>query len=179
MRRAGTLYIILELVTILSNIVIGITILTFLYQGVEVHNSYLGSIVLAIGATELVGFISLKDLVKLKNIPLAVSAVLEIVLGFLFLFLKIELETLCIVWGICNIALLIVKIVNAGFNLLRQPFLNIVMVILCIIEIIFSIFIIVRTTRSLNAHLTFLGIAILIEAVILVIEFTIHRYQKI
>ena len=64
----------LELVTIFSFIVIGVTILTFMYYDVEMSRSYLGSLVLAIGVTELVSFLSLRDLAKLRNIPNAVAA---------------------------------------------------------------------------------------------------------
>lgn len=178
MRRTGNIQIILELVTIFSNIVIGITILTFMYQGVEANKSYIGSIVLALGATELVGFISMTDLVKLRNIPNAVVGAAEIILGFLLLFLDIDLSTTCIVWGICNIVFLVAKVVDAGCNLIRQPFLNIFVIILCIAETVFSIFLIAKTTDSLNYHLIFVGISVLVLAVLLVVEFVIHRYQK-
>ena len=178
MRNTGRLRRVFEIVTIISNIVIGVTMLTFLYQGVEASKSYIGSIILAIGATELVGFIALKDLVKLKNIPNAVVAVASMILGGLLLFLDIELPTVCIVCGICAIVFQIAKIVDAAFNIIRQPFLNIFVVILCIIEIIFAIFLIVRTTNSLNYHLTFIGISVLVQAVLLVVEFLIHISQK-
>ena len=178
MRKAGLLHILLEVITILSNIVIGVTILTFLYQGVEINKSYIGSIIMAIGVTELVEFLSMKDLVKLRNIPNAVVAVASIVLGLLFMFLNIDLPTTCVVWGICSIAFQVVKIADAGLNLIRQPFLNIFIIILCIIETIFSIFLIIKTTNSVANHLTYVGISLLVEAFLLVIEFIIHRYQK-
>ena len=68
MRKSGTLYIILEIVTILSNIIIGVSILTLIaYQAqehLELNKSFIGSIVLAIGVTEMVEFLSLKMLGK-------------------------------------------------------------------------------------------------------------------
>ena len=70
MRKTGRLLILLEIVTILSYIIIGVTVLTFLNQGVEPHKSYIGSIVLAVGVTEVVEFLAMRDLVKLKNIQI-------------------------------------------------------------------------------------------------------------
>ena len=52
MRKSGTLYIILEIVTILSNIIIGVSILTLIaYQAqehLELNKSFIGSIILAL-----------------------------------------------------------------------------------------------------------------------------------
>ena len=178
MRKSGTLHIILEIVTILSNIIIGVTILTFLnYKEIDLNKSFIGSIVLAIGATEMVEFLSLKMLGKLRNIPNAIVAGLSMVLGVLIMTIDMELTTTCIVWGICSIAFQAVKIVNAGYNILKQPFLNSVIVILCVTEAIFSIFLIARTVEALEHHLVFIGISLLVEAFILIVEFIIHRYQ--
>lgn len=179
MRKTGRLLILLEIVTILSYIIIGVTVLTFLNQGVEPHKSYIGSIVLAVGVTEVVEFLAMRDLVKLKNIPFVVGAVLTVALGIVIMTLHVDLTTACIVWGIGSIALQIIKMVNAGFNLLRQPFLNSFVFILGIGEIIFSIFLIARTIESLPWHLMYYGIALLVKAFLLIIEFMIHRYQKL
>lgn len=182
MRKSGTLHIILEIVTILSNIIIGVTILTFIaYQhqeGLDLNKSFIGSIVLAIGATEMVEFLSLKTLAKLRNIPNAVVALLSMILGILLMALDMELATACVVWGICSIAFQVVKIVNAGINILKQPFLNVVIIILCVTEAIFAIFLIANTVEALDHHFIFIGISLLIEAFILLVEFLIHRYQK-
>ena len=181
LRKQNRLHIALELVTIFSFIVIGVTILTFMYYDVELSKSYLGSLVLAIGVTELISFLSLKDLVKLRNIPNGITAVLQMILGVILMVIDIDLPTACIVWGICNIVFLVAKVIDAGLNLIHQPFLNIIVIILCIIETIFSIFLIANSTniQVLNHHIVFIGVALLIRAVILVVEFVIHRYQKL
>lgn len=178
MRKTETLHIILELVTILSNIVIGVTILTFLWQKVEASKSYIGSIILAIGTTELVEFFSLSDLAKRRDIPNAIVAIASMIFGFTLLFLRIDLKMTCILWGAFSIAFQVAKIFNAGYNLLKQPFLNSVIIILCIIELILSVFLIVKTVDSLHTHLMFVGISLLVESFLLIVEFVIHRYQK-
>ena len=178
MRKSGTLHIILEIVTILSNIIIGVTILTFLsYPDIELNKSFIGSIVLAIGATEMVEFLSLKMLGKLRNIPNAIVAGLSMVLGVLIMAIDMELATTCVIWGICSIDFQVVKIANAGYNILKQPFLNIVIIILCVTEAIFSVFLITKNVEALDHHFIFIGISLLVEAFILIIEFIIHRYQ--
>ena len=99
LRKQNRLHIALELVTIFSFIVIGVTILTFMYYDVEMSKSYLGSLVLAIGVTELVSFLSLRDLAKLRNIPNAVTALLQMILGVILMVIDLELPTVCVVWG--------------------------------------------------------------------------------
>ena len=181
LRKQNRLHIALELVTIFSFIVIGVTMLTFMYYDVELSKSYLGSLVLAIGVTELVSFLSMKDLVKLRNIPNGITAVLQRALGIVLMVIDVDLPTTCIIWCICNIVFLVAKVIDAGFNLIHQPFLNIIVIILCIIETIFSIFLLANSTdiQALNHHIVYIGVALLIKAVILVIEFLIHRYQKL
>ena len=185
MRKSGTLHIILEIVTILSNIIIGVTILTFIayqYQeGLELNKSFVGSIVLAIGVTEMVEFLSLKTLGKLRNIPNAIVAGLSMILGVLIMTIDMELSTTCIVWCICNLVFLVAKVVDAGLNILHQPFLNIIVIILCIIEAIFTIFLLANSAnvKVLTNFINYIGIALCIKAVILIIEFVIHRYQKL
>ena len=181
LRKQNRLHIALELVTIFSFIVIGVTMLTFMYYDVELSKSYIGSLVLAIGVTELVSFLSMKDLVKLRNIPNGITAILQMALGIVLMVIDADLPTACIIWCTCNIVFLVAKVIDAGFNLIHQPFLNIIVIILCIIETIFAIFLLANSTdiQALNHHIVFIGVALLIKAVILVIEFLIHRYQKL
>ena len=183
MRKSGTLHIILEIVTILSNIIIGVSVLTFIaYQhqeSLDLNKSFIGSVVLAIGVTEMVEFLSLKTLAKLRNIPNAVVAALSMIAGIVIMAVEMELATACIVWAICAIVFQVIKIANAGINVLKQPFLNIVIIILCVTEIIFCIFLLAKTVEALDHHFIFIGISLLVEAFILIVEFMIHRYQKL
>ena len=180
MKKTNTLHIILEVVTFLSFIFIGVTILTFLaYPDVDSHNkSFIGSIVFAMGTTELVQYLSLNYLGRRRNILYCIAAGVAMILGIVFMALRVELNTICIIWAIGAIAIEIVKIVNAGFNLMKQPFFNTVAIILSIVGIIYCIFLMINKSSSLIAFFTFIGIALLIKAFVLIIEFFIHRYQK-
>ena len=180
MKKSNTLHIILEVIAFLSFIFIGVTVLTFLnYPDVDIHNkSFIGSIVLAIGTTELVQFLSLNYLGRRRNILNAIAAGSEMILGILFMALRVELDTICIIWAIVAIVVQIVKIVDAGMNIMRQPLINTVTVILCIVEFIYCIFLLVNKASSLIPFFTFIGIALLVKAVVLIVEFFIHRYQK-
>ena len=178
MKRTNKLHIFLEVITIFSYIVIGTTVLTFVNQGVEPNKSYIGSIILAIGVTQVVEFLSLKDLIKLKNIPNAVLSGLYMILGIVLLAITADLSTVCVIWGICTIVFMVIKITNAGFNILRQPFLNSFIIILCVTETIFAIILLARNIVALQHHLPFIGISLLVEAFLLLVEFIIHRYQK-
>ena len=178
MRKTETFHIVLELIAILSNIVIGVTVLTFIIQDVAASKLYIGAIVLAVGATQMIQFLSLKDLARRRNIVSALVAGSSMVFGLTLMFLPVDIKLTCILWGAFSIAFQVGKIFNSAFTLLRQPFHNGIMIILCIIEIIFDIFLIVKAPSFVYAHLIFIGVSLLIEAFVLVVEFTIHRYQK-
>ena len=180
MKKLNTLHIVLEIVTIFSFIFIGVTILTFLnYPEVNVHDkSFIGSIIFAIGTTELVQFLSLNYLGKRRNIPVAVSAVASMILGIVIMAASIELNVVCLIWAIAAIVFQIIKTVNAGFNIMRQPLLNGIIIILAILEVIYCVFLIVNRSTSLIPFFTFLSIELLIKAFILIVEFVIHRYQR-
>ena len=180
MKKLNTLHIVLEIVTIFSFIFIGVTILTFLnYPEVNVHDkSFIGSIIFAIGTTELVQFLSLNYLGKRRNIPVAVSAVASMILGIVIMAASIELNVVCLIWAIAAIVFQIIKTVNAGFNIMRQPLLNGIIIILAILEVIYCVFLIVNRSTSLIPFFTLLSIEILIKAFILIVEFVIHRYQR-
>ena len=91
---------------------------------------------------------------------------------------NLDTKFICILWGSLSIAFAITKIVTAAINMTHQPLLNTVITILSIIEIVFSILLIIRTLDSLHEHMVFIGIALIVEAVTLLIEFLIHRYQR-
>ena len=180
MKKSNTLHAILEFVTILSFIFIGVTVLTFLaYPDVDIHNkSFIGSIVLAIGTTEMVQFLSLNYLGRRKNILNAVAAGSAMILGILFMALRVELNTICLIWAIAAIVFQVLKTVDSGMNIMRKPLISTVTIILCIVELIYCIFLIVNRSTFLIPFFTFLGISLLVKAFFLIVEFFIHRYQK-
>ena len=180
MRKTNTLHVILEIVAIISFIFIGVTVLTFLaYPDVDIHNkSFIGSIILAIGTTELVQFLSLNYLGKRRNVINAVVAGISMALGIVFMAAKLELDTVCLIWAIFAIAFQIAEIINGGFNLMKKPLLNAGVIILCIVEIIYCVFLIINRSKSLIPFFTFLGVSLLVRAFLYIIEFFVHRYQK-
>lgn len=180
MKKLNTIHTVLAVVTIFSFIFIGVTVLTFLnYNDVSVEDkSFVGSIVFAIGTTELVQFLSLNYLGKRRNILNAVVAGASMLLGILIMAIPMKLEVACLVWAICSIVFQISKTTNAGLNIMKQPLLNGINIILCVVEVIFCVFLIVNRSPFLTPFFTFLGIEILIKAFFLILEFVIQHYQK-
>ena len=137
MKKANYLHIVLELVTIFSYIVIGVTIETFVGHDVELLNkSFIGSIILAIGVIQMVEYLSMKELAKLRNVPYIIVAVASMIFGIVILAVDMTLPLACVLWGSFAIGFQIIRIINSSINLQRQPFLNSFIIILCIIEII-------------------------------------------
>ena len=178
MKKPNVFQIILELIVILGFIVVGVTVLTFLIQHVAVDRICIGLIAMAVGIFGLAEYFTLKFAIRIRSIANVIASAAMIVVGVLFVVLKFEIKNLCVVLGILSIGCSVARITTSVLNLLRQPLLNGVRIILNIILIIFSIFLIVKTVDFLNNFLMFLGIAFLIEAGTLFVEFLIHRYQN-
>ena len=183
MKRSNILHYLLEIIVILGFLVIGVTVLTYIFQGeqmnLQMDHIFIGSIILSMGVIEFTDYSTWRYAVKIKSVQSLVSAVITIALGIVFIVINFEMELLCILFGAFSISFAIAKIVTASLNLTRQPLLNGIKIILSIIEIVLSILLIIRTTSSLRAHMIFIGIALIVEAFVLIIEFMVHRYQRI
>lgn len=178
MRKINVFNTILELIVILGNIVIGVTVLTYIYQHEYYNKILLALIILAVGLIGLTEFFTLKFVLRIRSIQNAVGSVLLIGLGLIFLFAKLEMKQICLIWGISNIVLASIHVTTSVLNILRKPLINGVRIILNICLVVFSIFLMVKTIDYLNSFLVFVGVALLVEAAILMIEFIIARYQE-
>ena len=181
MRRRSFLHYTLEIIVILGYLVLGVTIFSFYFHSPRLpfDRVFIGSLILAVGVLEFTDFITWKFAVKMRSIQSFVAAILSIALGIIFMIIKMNPRILCTIWGVSSIVFAIVRISTAAINLVFQPLLNSVKIIISIIQMVFSVLLLVRTLNAVNSYILFLGIAFAIAASVLFIEFMIHRYQRI
>ena len=178
MRKVNVFNIVLELIVILGSIVVGVTVLTYIFQHAYYNKILLALILLAVGLIGLTEFFSLKFVLRIRSIQNAIGAFLLVALGFVFLFVNLTLEQICIIWAISNFVIAAIHITTSVISILRKPLINGVRIILNICLVVFSIFLLVKTLDYLNPFLIFAGVALLVDAAILAIEFMIERYQS-
>lgn len=178
MKKRNFLNILLELIVLFGHLIIGVTVVTFLMQGESINRIFIGLILMAMGMIEITEFFTYKIATKLKSVQGLIAAILTVALGAVFLIIKMDIKVLCILLGASCIALGITRIVTSILNLLRQPLINSVRIVLNVTMIVLCIFLIVKTLDFLGGFTTFMGIALLVEAAILLVEFLIHRYQN-
>ena len=179
MKRRSVLRYILELIVILGYLVLGVTIFTFIFQKVPFDKIFIGALILAIGVLEFTDFVTWKYAMKMRNIQFFVGSVVSMALGVVLMLVKMDAKTLCYFWGWFSIFFSVVKISSGSINLVYQPLISSVRIILGITRIVFSILLLARNVNALNPFILFVGVSLAIEAVILFIEFMIHRYQRI
>lgn len=179
MKRNNVLRYILELIVILGNLVIGVAILTYIFQGVPMDRVFLGSLLLTIGVIGFTEFFTWRYVTRVRSIQSLVASIAKVGLGASFIIFNFDNNLICILIGACSIAFALIRIVTATLNITRQPLLNGVRTVISITEIVFAIILIIRTQDYLRAYMTFVGIALAIEAFVLLIEFMVHRYQRI
>ena len=178
MRKVNVLQILLESVVILGCLVVGVTVLTYLIQRVGVDRIYLGIITLAVGTIGLTNFFTLKFVNKLKSIQSLVMSLAFVALGIIFIVSQVDIKTICLVGGIVAAAYLVCMIITAILNITSQPLLHGIEILIALVGIVFSIILVFKTIDFLYKYLIFVGVALSLEALILLIEFIIHRYQK-
>lgn len=178
MKKNSKLQILLEIIVILGNLIIGVTVLSYQFLSYEINKELIGLVTLAIGVIGVTEFASLKYLAKIKNIQSALISVLGAVLGIVFIFTNLELGLMAMILAIAGIAFLLVSIVTTILNILRQPLLNGIRAIISIVGIVLSIILLISGVPYLPTYFTFIGIALLVQFAVLLIEFIIHRYQN-
>ncbi len=180
MKRINTLHYVLELIVIVGFLILGVTILTFISQNQPFDRIVIGSIILAIGVLGVADFFTWKYAMKRRSIQSVVAAVLYIALGAVIMIInRLDTKIWCLMWGIGSIAFSVARIATGAVNMPYQPLINAVRIILAIIQIVFGVLLIVKTGDAVPPTMLFLGIALCTTSLILLIEFTIHRYQRI
>ena len=179
MKRNNILRYTLELIVILGYLVMGISVFTYIIQSVPMDHVFIGFIVLASSVLAFTEYFTWKFVVRVKTIQIAIAALAMIALGIIFIVVEMDPALFCIIFGICSIAFAVTQIITSAILLSRQPLLNGIKIILAITAIVFSIFLIIRTVNVLYSYMTFICISLLVEAIVLLIEFMVHRYQGI
>ena len=179
MKRNNILRYVLELIVILGYLVMGISVFTYIIQSVPMDHVFIGFIVLASSVIAFTEYFTWKFVVRVKTIQIAIAALAMIALGIVFIVVEMDPAVFCIVFGICSIAFGVTQIITSAILLSRQPLLNGIKIILAMTAIVFSIFLIIRTVNILYSYMTFICISLLVEAIVLLIEFMVHRYQGI
>lgn len=181
MKRRSFLHYALELIVIFGSLVLGVTIYSFRFDPSRIFfdRIFIGILILAIGFLELIDFITWKYATKIRSIQSLISALVAIALGALFIIAIKNMKTICYLWGGFSIAFALIRVSTASINLTYQPLLNSVKIIFSIMQIVFSILLMVRTINGIESYVLFLGACLIAQAVVLFVEFMIHRYQHL
>ena len=177
MKRVNVLHLLLEVLVIVGNIAVGMTLLTYIFQGAYIDRLLIGSITVALSLIQICDYFTLKFAVRRHSLQRLIAGLAFAAIGIVFIFLDLTMDLVCILFGAFSIAISLVNLISNSTNLSRQPLLNTGKIIIRILTIVFSVFLIVKMEWFIYSYATFLGIALLVEASILIIEFIIHRYQ--
>ena len=178
MNRINVWHIFLESIVILGNIIVGMTLLTYVFQHASIIKMFVGSIMIGVAFIQICDYFTMKFAIRHLSLHRLIFAFVFAGLGVSLIAIKMDIDIVCVIFGASNIALALVNLISSSINLSRQPLLNGVNLIINICTIVFSIFIIVNMTGFLVGYVTFLGIVTLIVAFMQIIEFIIHRYQN-
>ncbi|MCQ2800520.1 MAG: hypothetical protein MJ216_01000 [Bacilli bacterium] len=180
MMRRNFLRSALEMIVDVGFLILGITILTFIFQNQPFDRPVIGALILSVGVLDFADFFTWQYATKMRSIQSLIAAVLNVALGVVILSVhNMDPKIMCIVWGACSVAFSITKIITCIVNITYQPLINGAKIILNILEIVFSIILMIRTINAIPSHMLFLAISLIVEAFILFIEFIINHNQKL
>ena len=103
---------VLGITGILGDIVIGMTILTSLFQEMPIDRIFIGVVLIAIGVIDFSGYFTLKIAAKFKSIQIIVSSLVMLALGIVFIAVNMTPQLFCILWGSFAITFAITKIAH-------------------------------------------------------------------
>ena len=178
MKKYSAWKTILEIITLIGYIIVAMMILTYLLRGVNFDRVILGATVAAIGAIDVLNFLTLKHIVKSKNFLLLTVGILELAFGFTLAFLNIDLFLTCVILGWFIIGFSVIKISNAAFNIPQSPLMSIIKGILNTALIVYGILLVVQIEKILNNFMLFNCISLLILAVIYLIEVVVRHNRN-
>ena len=178
MKKKSALIIFLELIVIIGTLTSGATMIVCRVINQPITRTLVGLILLAFGLIGILEFFTYRIETKLKSVQNIFACVASIIVGLLFLILNIDPKIVCIIWGSYAITLSLIRVSTSIMNFLKQPLLHITRLINSTLIIVFSVIFLVQLTDFLVVYFTFFGIIFALEAVVLLIEFLIHRYQR-
>lgn len=142
----------------------GIVVLILKHNAAEVYDGIILGAVLIVGG-------SVKILVylfsKCYKEPIDISAVVGIVmvaLGFVFMFSRYDIETLCFGWGILEVIASGIEIHQNALRVKKHR-LAIVEIVISVGCLVFAIILCIKNTEALNEHLIFMGISLILLAI--------------
>lgn len=178
MKRNNIFHIFLELLVILGCIIVGMSLLTYILQDVAIDKVFLGSMVIAIGLIGICDYATMKFTIRRKSLQNLLASFVLIATGILFIVLSVEISIIYTIFGAVSIVVAFTQLITSTINLSSQPLLNGARMIIKMLTMVFCIFLLAKSSPFIYTYITFLSIALLAEAVVLVVEFIIHRYQN-
>ena len=176
MKKHGLLIQIARWFVVLAFLVSGILVITLRHTRDIEDTIILGSILLMVGSVRILTYFFAKLHESPQDISI-VSGISAIVLGIVFLVSEYDLSSLCLAWGVMEIILPLVEIMQNVFNVKKNKLLF-VEIAVCLGTLVFGILLCIHSTEGLNVHLIYLSISLLLTAVFEALEIIFGLYIK-
>lgn len=164
MKNLKVLQIVLNSLIVLLFLAIGVTIIVLGTTNDQYDNIMLGIFLLLAGFARLAIYFMTRGYAEPVNFNL-LSGVAFLVFGIVFLSAPHDLEIMCFGWGIMEIIVGGAEIQSSLFTF-KQDKLSILEIIISSGGIIFGVLLCVRMSEALLEHLIFMGISLILMAVL-------------
>lgn len=170
MKQSKILSIILQILSIVIYIAAGIVIVILSGNKEIFDKSVLGWVLIATAIIRAIRALIEKHTITEKPYELTLPMI-NLGFGFVVLFANLEMQLICLYWGIIEICASSIEMTMA-FRIIKRNLISILNVLINVVEFVFGILLCVHLEEGIAIHLVITGalfIAIAIEEIILLI----------
>lgn len=160
MNKKLPLLLIINWFCVLLLIAAGITVIVLRHRSAQYDEIIIGSVLLVAGFTRIASYFLADIFVDPKNVSPVVGTAM-VVLGFITLFGRYELETICFAWGIMELVASGIEIFQKSQHVKHEP-LALIEIAIALGTLTFAIILCIKTTNGLTGHLIFLSISLIL-----------------
>lgn len=144
----------------------------------DIEHSVMGLLLIVSSIPHLVIFVLQGGINNKKKIPYAIFSIIGIGLGIFAAFAKnVELDIICLVWGIFDICRSTFEIFDALPEVFEKKWLEIIEIVISVFEIVIAIFLIMDKYEGIKLHYLALGISFSVYFVKFLVEGLIKKHE--
>lgn len=169
MKQSKLLSRILEIASILTYLVAGIVVIALSHDSSNYDKSLLGWVLIATSLCRI--FVALMEGEFTEKVYELILPLINFGFGFVVLFSSLDIQSICLFWGLLEICSSSVELVMA-FKIIRMNLIYILNVLINVVEFVFGILLCVHLDEGITIHLIITGalfLAFAIEQTLLVL----------
>ena len=174
MKFLKVLLIVLEVLLVGIYAAGGIAVMIWKDRAGGYDGKILGMVIIICSVLRIIRFFVKKEYNEGSHIGL-LAGIIGFSFGFIFYFSELEIWTMCVMWGVYEIAFAAYEVVNTVKVIREDKIFGTATLILSIGELVFGTLLCIHAAGGISVHFIFVGATLILTAVTILTSI-IHRY---